>query len=175
MFFENENADALLRGIVLSLLAMLWIILLVRVVGLRAFSKMTNFDFVMTVAMGSLLAGAGQSTQWLGFGQCIAAMSSLFATQYAIARLRRSSDWLEAFISNRPVLLMKDGVILNNALKETRVTRDDLMSKLREANALDMSKIRAVVLETTGDVSVLHGSRLDASLLQGIKHDPGRG
>ena len=31
------------------------------------------------------------------------------------------------------------------------------MPKLREANVLNTNQIRAVVLETTGDISVLHG------------------
>lgn len=168
MFVENDIVDFILRGSLLSLFGMVWVFFLVRVVGLRSFSKMTNFDFVMTVAMGSLLAGAGQATQWAGFGQCLAAMVSLFVTQYVVARLRKSLDGFETFVSNTPVLLANDGVILDEALRETRVARDDLIAKLREANVLEMSKVRAVVLETTGDVSVLHGDDVDETLLQGV-------
>lgn len=169
VFVENDIVDLFFRGSLLSLIAMGWVICLVRVVGLRSFSKMTNFDFVMTVAMGSLLAGASQSTQWDGFGQCLVAMGSLFATQYVVARLRKASGRFEAAVSNTPVFLMKDGVVLDEALKESRVARDDLIAKLREANVLEMSKVRAVVLETTGDVSVLHGTNVDDMLLQDIR------
>ena len=88
MFSENELLDVIARGSLLSCFALIWIILLVRLVGLRSFSKMTNFDFVMTVAMGSLLAGAGQTSEWIGFAQILVAMVSLFAVQYGIARLR---------------------------------------------------------------------------------------
>ncbi len=168
MFVDNQILDALLRGTLLSVLGLLWIILLVRLVGLRSFSKMTNFDFVMTVAMGSLLAGASQSSEWSGFGQTLAAMASLFGMQYGVARLRQASDRIEDLVQNTPVLLMRDGVVLEDALRQTRVGRDDLMAKLREANALDLSKVRAVVLETTGDVSVLHGDSMDPELLEGL-------
>jgi uncharacterized membrane protein YcaP (DUF421 family) len=52
------------------------------------------------------------------------------------------------------------------------MTRSELRAKLREANVLEWSQIRAVVLETTGDVSVLHGDEggtpLDPSLLEGV-------
>ena len=89
---------------------MLWIIALTRGVGLRSFSKMTTFDFVMTVAMGSLLAGASQSTDWGQLIQTLCAMAGLFAAQYAIARLRRISDAAEQVIQNTPVILMRDGV-----------------------------------------------------------------
>ena len=169
MFFEHELLDALARGSLLSSFALVWIILLVRIVGLRSFSKMTNFDFVMTVAMGSLLAGASQVGEWIDLVQVLVAMVSLFAVQYGVARLRQSSDWFEDVLQNKPVLLMKDGVILRDALRATRVAQDDLIAKLREANAIDLTKVRAVILETTGDVSVLHGDHVDDVLLKGLR------
>jgi len=47
-------------------------------------------------------------------------------------------------------------LILDENLKATKVTPDDLRAKLREANVTDYRQIKAVVLETTGDISVLH-------------------
>ncbi|MGB3773770.1 MAG: YetF domain-containing protein [Leeuwenhoekiella sp.] len=74
--------------------------------------------------------------------------------------------------TNNPVLLMKDGIVLYDNLKKTNVGEDDLIAKLREANVLDFSQVRAVVLESTGDMSVLHTSedvKLMPKLLQGVK------
>jgi uncharacterized membrane protein YcaP (DUF421 family) len=169
IFFEHEWLDAVTRGIVLAIAGLLWIILLVRVVGLRSFSKMTNFDFVMTVAMGSLLANASQSTEWPLFFQVLAAMIGLFFVQWLAARLRKASDKLEESMENTPILLMRDGKIIEEAMSATRVGRDDLFAKLRGANVLEISEVRAVVLETTGDVSVLHGEKLGEILLEGVK------
>lgn len=169
MFIENPTVDPLLRGLILTVLAMVWVVILVRVNGLRSFSKMTNFDFVMTVAVGSLLAGASQSTGWTTFAQTLAAMAALFLVQHLTARLRKASSTFESLIQNRPVVLMRDGRIIEEALVETRVARDDLIAKLREANVLDLSEVRAVILETTGDVSVLHGESCADDLLQGTK------
>lgn len=168
MFVDEPFLDAIIKGALLSALGISWIILLVRIVGLRSFSKMTNFDFVMTIAMGSLLAGASQSQQWSGFVQTLTAMASLFAVQYSMSRLRRWSQQIDRLVQNTPVLLMKDGVILRDALRATRVAEEDLIAKLREANALDLSSIRAVVLETTGNISVLHGDHMDEVLFKGV-------
>lgn len=168
MFFSNVFIDAIAKGTLLSAFGLLWVIFLVRIVGLRSFSKMTNFDFVMTIAMGSLLAGAAQSNNWPGLLQSITAMASLFAIQYFASSLRQNSRTFDKLVQNTPVLLMKDGVIIHEALRATRVAEDDLMAKLREANAIDLSTVRAVVLETTGDISVLHGKHVDEALLQGI-------
>lgn len=169
MFTDLLWIDVVLRGLVLTALGMMWVVLLVRVNGLRSFSKMTNFDFVMTVAVGSLLAGASQSTQWSAFVQTLVAMAGLFIVQYATARLRKSSDAFASVMQNNPVVLMRDGVILDAALTATRVARSDLIAKLREANVLDMSEVRAVILETTGDISVLHGQRCADELLDGTR------
>ena len=51
MFADDPTLNSLLAGAVLAALALVWVVLLVRVVGLRSFSKMTSFDFVMTIAM----------------------------------------------------------------------------------------------------------------------------
>lgn len=168
MFFDHAILDAVTKGALLSALGLVWIIVLVRIVGLRSFSKMTNFDFVMTVAMGSLLAGAAQTGSWANLLQTMIAMAALFAAQFCVAYVRQRSDAFDKAVQNTPVLLMKDGVVLHDALRQTRVTHSDLMAKLREANAIELSSVRAVILETTGDVAVLHGSTVDKVLLKGI-------
>ena len=169
MFFSAEPLDTIVRALVLSTLAVCWVVFVVRMVGLRAFSKMTSVDFVVTVANGSLLAGAGQATSWSAFLQATAAMATLLGVQYISARLRKSSGRFEALVQNFPVMLMRDGKILRAALDATRVSEDNLIAKLREANVLHLSEVRAVVLETTGNISVLHGPKLEERLLEGVK------
>ena len=170
MLFGEDTGAALARGLVLGAVALMWVVLLTRILGLRSFSKMTNFDFVMTIAMGSLIASASQSEKFLPFLQALAAMVALFAVQWIAARMRKSSNTVEAIISNTPVLLMRNGEYCEDALKANRVSRNDLVAKLREANVMDFSEVRAVVLETTGDISVLHGDHLSEALLKGVDH-----
>ena len=169
MFSASPTLDLICRGFFLTVMAMVWVVLLVRINSLRSFSKMTNFDFVMTVAVGSLLASASQTTTWEAFLQAMVAMAALFIVQSVSARLRRRSDKIEAIMQNTPVILMRNGEIIDGALEETRVARSDLLAKLREANVLDLNEVRAVVLETTGDISVLHGEHCSEALLKGTK------
>lgn len=168
MFFDHAILDAATKGAVLSGVGIGWIILLVRIVGLRSFSKMTNFDFVMTVGMGSLLASAATANGWVPLVQTMTAMAALFGVLFCAAFLRQRFDVIDAVLQNQPTFLMRDGKILHDALRKTRVTEEDLMAKLREANALDLTQVRAVVLEATGDVSVLHGSPVGEALLKAV-------
>jgi len=64
--------------------------------------------------------------------------------------------WFNQAINNQPILLMDGPTILHENLKKAQLTVADLHSKLREANVLNYRQVKAVVFETTGDVSVLH-------------------
>ena len=169
MILDTTWLDIAARGILLAVAAILWVVVLVRINGLRSLSKMTNFDFVMTVALGSLVAGAAQASDWKAFAQAMVAMAGLFLVQFLAARIRKSSDSAEDAMQNDPVFLMRNGEFCDAALKKTRVAKSDLIAKLREANVLDYGQVRAVVLETTGDVSVLHGDHLDETLIENVK------
>ncbi|PTX56588.1 uncharacterized protein DUF421 [Litoreibacter ponti] len=157
--------------IVLDLLArvaisIVVIVALVRLNGLRSFSKMAGFDFALTVAIGSILAFIMTSTStpiWLG----PVALVFLFSLRHALARMRLWLPFGES-LDNAPVFLMYEGKVLEENLASERVTRAELTAKLREANALELSRVRAVVLETTGDVSVLHGDAIDEAILDGV-------
>ena len=169
MFSAIPILDLLLKGFLLTTIGMLWVLLLVRVSGLRSFSKMTNLNLLMTVSVGSLLVSASQTNSWSAFCQAMVAMAALFLIQFVSARLRRCSGKIETLMQNTPIILMRDGEIIESALAETRVPRSDLIAKLREANVLDMQQVRAVVLETTGDISVLHGNHCSDDMLEGTK------
>ncbi|MCK0149577.1 DUF421 domain-containing protein [Marivita sp. S6314] len=162
-----------LKAVSLSAVALIWVILLVRVVGLRSFSKMTSFDFVVTVATGSLLAGAGQASDLSAFLTANAAIAGLMGAQVGLQMARRVSPRARRLMQNDPVLLMENGTIDEVALAKTRVARTDLITKLREANVLAFHEVRAVVLETTGDISVLHGAHLSDDLLEGVRRMSG--
>jgi uncharacterized membrane protein YcaP (DUF421 family) len=59
-------------------------------------------------------------------------------------------------VDNEPILLMDGSQMLEENMRKAQVTRNDLLAKLREANVTRFTQIKAVVMETTGDVSVLH-------------------
>jgi uncharacterized membrane protein YcaP (DUF421 family) len=164
-----EPYDAILRAMLLTSVAVLWTVLLVRVVGLRSFSKMTAFDFVTTIATGSLIAQAGTRSDPNAFAQAMAAIAAIFAIQFVLAKLRNKSDAFGRMISNEPVLLMENGEYLDEAMKATRVSRASIEEKLRAANVGSRSRVRAVVLETTGNVSVIHSDDVDEEMLEGVR------
>lgn len=145
------------------------IIAFTRIAGLRSFSQMSAFDFAMTVAIGSMFAST-IATKDPPVLQGLVAFGGLYAGQVVIALARRNR-LTAGVIDNRPRLLMVHGEILPDALRAARVTEEDLRAKLREANVLQYHQVRAVVFETTGDVSVLSAdddTPLDPDLLSNV-------
>jgi uncharacterized membrane protein YcaP (DUF421 family) len=175
MFFDNAaTLDLLTRALILGPLAVLWVTFTVQIVGLRSFSKMTAFDFIITIATGSLLANAAVATEWPAFLQSAVAMSALLAFQALLAWFRRKSSAVRDLLSNEPVILFRNGKFERETMARVRIAEDDIWAKMREANALELAKVQAVVLETTGDISVLHGDVLEDRILTGVR-DPDAG
>ncbi|WP_121666582.1 DUF421 domain-containing protein [Mesonia aquimarina] len=130
------------------------IILFTKIAGKRSFSKMSSFDFAMTVAIGSVVATVILSST-INLTQGLLGLGMLYILQMSVALLRRF-NWIQKIVDNKPLLLMDGENILEDNLRKARVTKSDLRAKLREANVIEFSEIKAVVFETTGDISVLH-------------------
>lgn len=161
----------LLKTAASCVLIMTAMLIAVRFYGLRSLAKMSSVDFASTVAIGSVLASVvlGTGTSLL---KGTVAIIVILGFQQVLSLAKRFSDTVEAVVENNPIFLMKGSVILQDNLDKSGVTHADLMAKLREANVLQLSEVKAVVFETTGDVSVLHGSgdkTVDAELLKGVQ------
>ncbi|QLG46554.1 DUF421 domain-containing protein [Costertonia aggregata] len=127
-----------------------------RLCGKRSFSKMSSFDFAMTVAVGSIIATTILSKS-VSLMDGIIGIVAVYLLQLGAAYIRRN-DTIKNLMDNKPLLLMKGPVILEDNLRKGRVAKSDLRAKLREANVVELSEVKAVIFETTGDISVLHKS-----------------
>lgn len=141
------------------------VVALTRLNGLRTFSKMSSFDFAVTIATGSLIASA--LTVEGDFPAALVALTVLIAVQGLISRVRVRWDTARETVDNTPLLLVENGRFLRDNMKAAQISESDVIAKLREANACERDKIRAVVLETTGSISVIYASP-DAPLLDGL-------
>ncbi len=146
------------------------IITYTRIFGLRSFSKLSAFDFAMTIALGSLFAASisGPSPPLL---LALVTLGLLFLIQRVIA-ITRGSSLGKKVVDNDPILLMVGSEMLHENMRRAKITEDDVRAKLREANVLDYGQVKAVVFETTGDVSVLHGGpdkTLNPDLLKDVR------
>ena len=164
-----SGATSVLSMLVSALGIYIALLLLTRASGLRSFSKMSSFDFAITVAFGSILAStmlAKNPALATGAG----ALAALYLIQYLVARGRRASRWVEHPVDNEPRVLLAGENVLTENMTAARITRGDLNSKLRLAGITHPNQVLAVILESTGDVSVLRrGEAVDARLFEDVR------
>ncbi|MDG5491556.1 DUF421 domain-containing protein [Psychroserpens sp. SPM9] len=150
------TSESLIAIILTAIGIYIALVLVTRISGKRSFSKMSSFDFAVTVAIGSIMATVIISKS-VSLLQGIVGLLIMYVIQMTVAYGRRFKG-IRKLMDNKPTLLMKDGKIIEGSLKKCHVTESDLKAKLREANVIQLSEVKAVVFESTGDISVLHGS-----------------
>lgn len=163
--------DPLLQTLAGCILIFLLIIFITRIIGLRSFAKFTVYDFAITIAIGSIISSTLTSSTSIAQG--FIAIAGLLTLTYIFSALQRQFGAFNSMISNEPLLLMEGPDIIHSNLKAARIHEDQLIAKLREANVFNFKQVIAVVLETTGDISVLHRSNRENDefqerILQGV-------
>ena len=169
MVLEQIGASWTTLGLVVlsGLVTYAAVILLTRLAGVRSLAKMSSFDFAATVAVGSTIATTLVGSTSLSTG--VLGLAVLYGLQYVVATLRRR-DLLLGLVDNRPILLMAGSHVLEGNLRHARVSREELWAQLRMAGVHRREQVQAVVMETTGDISVLrNGEPLDEELLRGVR------
>lgn len=151
----TTSMSAVLMVIISTLGIYAALILFTRIYGVRSFSKMSSFDFAITVAIGTVIASTAL-TKNPPLLQAIVTLATLYIIQMVLSNLRKTNTFVRSVVDNKPILLMRGDEILEENMKRGKVSRSDLLAKLRAANVTQFSQIKAVVMETTGDISVLH-------------------
>ncbi|WP_027136073.1 DUF421 domain-containing protein [Geminicoccus roseus] len=155
MFFDSWYG--LLRVLVVGTIAYVGLILVLRISGKRTLAKLNAFDLVVTVALGSTLASV-LLTKSVALVEGMLGFVLLISLQYLVAWLSVRSSRFSALVKSEPTLLLHRGRFLEGALREQRVTRQEVLSALRGHGAAEPGDVVAVVLETDGTLSVINGN-----------------
>jgi uncharacterized membrane protein YcaP (DUF421 family) len=149
------------------------LVLLVRVVGQRSLATMSGFDVGCVVALGAVVGRTALlQTPTLAVG--VVALLSLFGMQAALGQLRTRRRF-DRWVNRAPVLLVRDGRVLEDDLRRSHVSEDELRQRLRLAGVRRLDDVLCVVLERNGAMSVLrHGDEVDPWLLADVDPLVGR-
>ena len=167
MLFDTWSG--LLCVAVVGTLAYAALVALLRVSGKRTLSKLNAFDLVVTVALGSTLATVLLSKD-VALAEGLLAFALLAGLQWAAAKLSLRSPRFSALVKSEPRLQLHRGRVLDGALRDERVTRNEVLAALRAAGVADAAGVAAVVLETDGSLNVVRDapSGTGASTLEGV-------
>lgn len=167
-FFSNW--ESVLRTVVITILAYVSLILLLRSFGKRSLSKMNAFDFIVTVALGSTLATVALNKS-VPLLEGVLAFFLLLFLQYIITWLSVRVKAIKNWVTSTPALLLYRGEQLKEVMKKERITLEEIQAKVREKGFGNLNEIEAIVLETTGELTIISKLQMgDATTLHHVKH-----
>jgi uncharacterized membrane protein YcaP (DUF421 family) len=149
-----DSWTGLLRILIAGLAVYLILLIMLRISGKRTLSKMNAFDLIVTIALGSTLS-AVLLDKSVPLAEGVLALALLVFLQFAITWLSVRSSVILQLVKAEPTLLARDGCFLDAAMRNQRVTRDEIEAAIRQQGQRGIEYIAMVILETDGSMSVI--------------------
>ena len=140
---------AYIRTIILYLV----LIGVIRLMGKRQIGQMEPSEFVVTMLVANLAAIPIQDGN-IPLLTGIVPLLTILALELVLAALSLRSIFFRRMLCGKPVILIENGRILQENLRKTRITLDELTGHLREKDVLDPQVVQYAILETNGNLSV---------------------
>lgn len=137
-----------------ALLVYVALVLVLRITGKRTTSKMNSFDWVVTVALGSMV-GTIILVDEVPLVEGIAGIAGLVVLQYAMAATAARFPGFQNVIKATPRMLYYGDEFFEQTMKQERITRVEILAAARSQGFTSFNDISAVVLETNSDLSIL--------------------
>ncbi len=129
------------------------LILSIRLMGKRQIGQMEASEFVVTMLVANLAAIPMQDSGIPLYSGLVPILTVL-GVELVLSCLIMKSVIFRRFLCGKPVILIENGKILQENLRRTRVTLDELTGHLREKDVLDIGSVQYAILETDGNLSV---------------------
>lgn len=126
-----------------------------RINGPRTLAHFNAFDFIITIAVGSVFANVVMSAN-TALIDGITAFAVLIGLQRILTWLVVRSDPVKRAVKNKPELLYYKGEYLTRTMKKVRIVREEIEQGVRNAGYASAQDVDAVILETDGILSVIH-------------------
>ena len=136
-----------------TLILYLVLILVIRLMGKRQIGEMEPAEFVVTMLVANLAAIPMQDGGIPLFSGLVPILTVL-GLELVLSWLTLRSLWFRKMLCGKPVILIDNGHILQQELRKTRITLDELMGHLREKDVLNPQQVQYAILETNGTLSV---------------------
>ena len=143
----------MLLSYIRTIILYLVLIAVIRLMGKRQIGQMEPSEFVVTMLVANLASIPMQDGGIPLFSGLVPILTVL-GMELVLAAAAMGSIWVRRVLCGKPVILIENGKILQNALRATRVTLDELTGHLREKDILDIRSVQYAILETNGNLSV---------------------
>jgi len=135
-------------------IAFLTLLILTRIMGRKEISQMTFFNFVSGISIGTIGASlAIDSTLSVRNGLIALVVWSIFTIALGFIDIKNKR--FREVIEGQPKILIKNGKIMEDALRSVRLDVDALNALLREKNVFSVFDVDYAIFEIDGKLSVM--------------------
>ena len=129
------------------------LIFAVRLMGKRQIGEMEPAEFVVTMLVANL-ASIPMQDGAIPLYSGLVPILTVLAMELVLSGLTLRSVRLRRLLCGKPVILIDNGKLIQQNLRRTRVTLDELAGHLREKDVLDIRAVQYAILETDGKLTV---------------------
>jgi uncharacterized membrane protein YcaP (DUF421 family) len=139
-----------------ALFLFVWV--LMRVMGKRELAELTAFELVLLISIGDLIQqGVTQEDMSITGAFLAVGTIGMWILVFSYASFRWKST--RSVIEGLPVVVVRDGELLDEMLRIERLTRDEVFEAMREQGIEAMDEVRIGILEADGKFSFITGKQ----------------
>ena len=132
----------------------LFLIVGLRLLGKRELGQMSVYDLVLIVVISNSVQNAMVGSDVSLGGGLVAALVLLLVNRL-LTWLMSLNPNIEHWIAGAPVLIVRDGQLLEQPMRKEGVTRDQVLAAMREHGIVHLEEVEMGVLEPDGAISIV--------------------
>ena len=136
----------------------IFVLFVTRIMGKREIGQLSPFDLVVAIMIADL-AAMPLEDKTIKMHEAVVPIVILAAAEIIFAYITLRNEKARTLISGKSSIVVRDGKVLEGALKELRYNLDDLLSGLREKNVSNIQDVEFAILEGSGRLSVIMKSQ----------------
>ena len=141
--------NVMLRGLIVYIT----VIISVRLMGKRQIGELQPSELVTTFLLSEVASMPLQNKD-ISLFTCIVLIFMIVGLEVIFSVLSVKSDLFRTLMQGSSALVIKDGKLLQNKMRDIRYSIDDLLEGLRLKDVFDISKVKYAYVETNGSLSV---------------------
>lgn len=154
----------LIRSVILYVL----VIFAVRLMGKRQLGELQPSELVITILVSNIATLPIEDVN-IPIIVGVTPILSLVCFEVMVSWINLRLPKLRRLISGSPKIIIRNGCIERDILRELRFSVDDLLMALRSKDIFDIGEVQYAIVETTGSVSVMKKQPLDTPTRKDMK------
>lgn len=130
-----------------------FVLFMMKIMGKREIGQLSLFDFVVLLMIADV-AVIGIENHEYPFYYYLLPILVLVVIQKILAFILLKFPKLRAFFDGKEAVIMYNGVLNIKEMRKQAYNIDDLIVQLRLKNVSSLSKVKDIILETNGEISV---------------------